>query len=219
MKQRLAFLVLIMVLVTGLTVSVQPQITAHAAAGPSGTCAQVTFTGFAEGPTDFRVWVEADGVDYYSNTVTEDGAFTFTFNFGPVPEGTDVYAELQAFFQGWESYDFIDYTCSGGGATDCGDDDGRINPVCVYPWQTAAIYCDDDGGITVFKINADSSGTFAFKATESDIDEVDVTPEVNTIIKQGLGIKLFRLKSGEFEVVAPTRESKKLYTHIWKSCD
>lgn len=155
---------------------------------------------------------------YYSTPVLEDGAFTLTFNFGPVPEGTHVYAELQFDIDGWVPYDFITYTCSGGGATICGNGDGRVNPLCYEPWQTAAIYCNADGGITVYKVNADSSGTFAFKATRAEIEAVGGTPKVDTLIKEGLDIKLFRLTTGEYEVVAPTRESSKLYTFIWSVC-
>lgn len=222
MKHRSAILIVLLALVTLLTPGTPSSQTVRAAAGPSGTCAQVSFSGFAEGQTDFRIVVDTKAGSYVSAPVTENGPFTLTFNFGPVPEGTAVHAELQFDIQGWVLYDFVDYTCSGGGATSggatCGSTDGRINRVCEEPWQTAAIYCDSDGGITVYKINADASGTFAFKATEAEIAEVSATPKVNTPIKEGLGITLYRLTSGEFEVVAPTRESSKLYTFIWKAC-
>src|SRR5262245_28489859 len=186
MKQRSAMRLLLLALVTVLMLGIAPTRSAHALAGSPGTCAQVTLTVDNEGPLVVRIVIDAGGNTYVSNTQQGLGPITITFNFGPVPEGTAIHAEAQE-FNGftWLFNTFtdeeVDYKCSGGGATLCGNDDGRINPVCREPWQTAAIYCDRDHGITVYKINADSSGTFAFRATEEEILAVGGHPEVNTV--------------------------------------
>ena len=91
-------------------------------------------------------------------------------------------------------------------------DDGRINNRAEDAAQTAAIYCESDGGVTIWVVR-NSVGTFAFTATRQDIDAVPANPAHNTIIKQGFNITLYRLAGGKLQVNAPNG-----YVYIWDHC-
>jgi hypothetical protein len=75
--------------------------------------------------------------------------------------------------------------------------------VCEEPWQTAAVYCRADGSIDVYGIT-DSVGWLAFRTTPAEIDALRVQDE-NTLIEQSNDgrIRLYRLKTGEFQVNSP----------------
>jgi hypothetical protein len=84
--------------------------------------------------------------------------------------------------------------------------DGRLND--NDPGQTAAIYCENKG-ITVYGFYHGISFV-AFKASTAEINKVPEHPTVNTLIKQGHGIRLYRLTGGQFQINAPDG-----YVFIW----
>lgn len=84
--------------------------------------------------------------------------------------------------------------------------DGRINTDPVAP---AFVYCRANGVEVLANVNG--QGQFAFLATLNEIDAVGVPP-VNTLIDAGFGISLYRLNTGEFQLVANN------YNFIWAGC-
>ena len=89
-------------------------------------------------------------------------------------------------------------------------DDGRVNSNDAT--ETAAVYCEDDGGVSVWNI-VNSKGYFAFTVTADELAEIDDYPEQNTLIKSGSGVSLYRLTSGELQINAPNN-----YVFIWDGC-
>ncbi len=95
--------------------------------------------------------------------------------------------------------------------------DDRVNP---QAWATAVLYCRDEA-IHVYDVDTASVGRVLFVVTPEEIAELGV-PSVNTVLEQGLGtrgvITLYRLASGEFQVVAPDTQPGKDYTFTWAGC-
>lgn len=128
--------------------------------------------------------------------ITPTGVFSFVDN-GVVVGGT-------FFSQALRFNITIDADPGGSGSSSGGCNvDGRLNPVCAEPWQTAAIYCLSNGAIEVYGIT-DSVGWLAFRTTQSEIDAVGV-PAQNSLIERSSDgkIRLYRLSTGEFQVNSP----------------
>jgi hypothetical protein len=89
-------------------------------------------------------------------------------------------------------------------------DDGRINSHDGA--ETAAVYCEDDGGVTIFSV-VNSVGKLAFKVSADEMDALPDHPEHNTLIKSGSGISLYELTTGELQINAPDN-----YVFIWDGC-
>jgi hypothetical protein len=139
------------------------------------------------------------GVQWTSSNpaVTPTGVFTYVDN-GVITGGT-FFTQTHRFSV---SIDADTTTAAAGGAA-CVNADGRENPVCKEPWQTAAIYCRADGSIEVYGIT-DSIGWLAFRSTPSEIDAVGVQSQNALIERSDNGtIRLYRLSTGEFQVNAP----------------
>jgi hypothetical protein len=66
-----------------------------------------------------------------------------------------------------------------------------------------------------------SQGSLLFVVTKAEIDEVG-TPAVNTVLGSGLGVRgevaLYRLASGQFQLVAPDTQPNKVYSFIFNGC-
>lgn len=93
--------------------------------------------------------------------------------------------------------------------------DGRENP--QHPSATVAIYCTDIG-IDVYYMDISGRGTFAFRATQAEIDAVPVNPAQNTQIDGAPGVALYRLTDGKMQVNAPPDWEGKPYIYIWDGC-
>lgn len=95
----------------------------------------------------------------------------------------------------------------------CSPDDGRIN------------YCDAGASIAVYPVNggfqiyqldpADGDGSLQLIITEDELNSVSNTPTNNTLIKEAGRIRLYRLTSGEFQVMAPSIQGEKTYILIF----
>lgn len=95
--------------------------------------------------------------------------------------------------------------------------DNRVN---CEPWATAILYCQPNG-VHVYGVNDDSSGVILFVATFETIDALGV-PERNSLIASGAGPQgsaaLYRLTTGEFQLVADDFQPGKWYNFIWAGC-
>ncbi|MEP7288885.1 MAG: hypothetical protein ABI947_24295 [Chloroflexota bacterium] len=97
--------------------------------------------------------------------------------------------------------------------------DGRLNnDIGAEADQTVAVYCVD-GGVMAYAIYK-SQGYFAFKLTKDQIAKVPTKPKQNTLIHQALGVRLYRLTSGELQVnrtmLDPTQGD---YVFRWAGCE
>lgn len=93
--------------------------------------------------------------------------------------------------------------------------DGRINN--MDQWATFAVYCPDDN-IEVYAIDATGAGQIAFTTTPEEVAAVGVPTSGNAIIEEGRGVTLYRLSSGEFQVVGPRDAEWKTYNVMFTSC-
>lgn len=93
--------------------------------------------------------------------------------------------------------------------------DGRANSYELA--APLAVYCENDG-IAVYAIGPESKGEWAFFSSAEEIAAVPQNPEVNTVIEQGLGIRLFRLTSGEFQIVSPLLQDGTTYNFMFDAC-
>jgi len=105
-------------------------------------------------------------------------------------------------------------------ADDCQDNcdetgpDGRINPGAVE----AAIYCTTRG-VKIIDIDIRGVATDSFLVPYAAIDAVGV-PEVNTLIAEHRGFRLYRLTTGELQLNAPPNWlNTGEYVFIWDGCD
>jgi LysM repeat protein len=143
----------------------------------------------------------------------QTGRLFYVYWTAPQSPGTSVSVTANLFINGADA---------GGGTDpsivlDCSippPDDGRVNNIIVDPEQTAAVYCRTNG-IEVLKVIGNQPVTALF-ATVQEINAVGV-PRVNTLIKSGLDVRLYRLTSGEFQINAPGLQGKE-YVFTWSGC-
>jgi hypothetical protein len=88
-------------------------------------------------------------------------------------------------------------SCGSAAAASCPFTDGRLNNCDAG--QTAAIYCAKDGTVTGLAIYK-GVGYPGIVATAAEIAAVPEHPTKNTLIKQGNGVRLYRLTSGELQI-------------------
>jgi len=95
-----------------------------------------------------------------------------------------------------------------------GEDDGRVNPGSVE----AAIYCTTQG-VKIIDIDIRGVATGSFTVSYRAIDAVGI-PEVNTLIREHRGFRLYRLTTGELQLNAPANwRNSGEYVFIWNGCD
>lgn len=117
----------------------------------------------------------------------------------------------------------LDYNCTTGITVSSGlpFNDDRVNQQGA---ASAALYCIENSGIEVWSIDARGQGAYAFTASNRDISRVAFNPTVNTVVDQALGsrglIQLYRLTSGEFQLVSPGEagDDSKVYNFIFPGC-
>jgi len=94
----------------------------------------------------------------------------------------------------------------------CTNVDGRVNILCYDEAQTAAIYCNADGSITVRGyVTPPNPWPIAFTISKTKIETVGV-PSTNTPLGDGMGITLYRLAGGGFQVNAPGQHGTE---YVW----
>ncbi len=109
---------------------------------------------------------------------------------------------------------FIQNDPEGRQACDQGEPDDRINPGAVE----AAIYCTTDG-VKIIDIDVRGVATDSFIVPYEAIDAIGV-PEVNTLIQEHRGFRLYRLTTGELQLNAPPNWlGSGEYVFIWDGCD
>lgn len=106
-----------------------------------------------------------------------------------------------------------------------GLDDGRIN--WMDNAQTAAVYCEADGSITLLAISQQTGrALYALRAAIRDIVRIGIPTTDPVLIRQDSrqDMRLYRLSSGEFQVVAPYTDAvngtaPNGYNFIWAGCE
>lgn len=106
-----------------------------------------------------------------------------------------------------------------------GLDDGRIN--WMHNAQTAAVYCERDGSVTLLAIAQETGrALYAVRVPIREIVRVGIPKREPTLIRQDSRqqIRLYRLSTGEFQVVAPYTDAVQGvlpngYSFIWTGCE
>src|SRR5260221_1224514 len=91
--------------------------------------------------------------------------------------------------------------------------DGRLNQ---EPYQTATIYCKD-GTLRVYAIYQ-GVGYLAINMTRSELATYPAKPHQNYLIRQNLGVRLYRLSSGWLQVNRAMDDPGKDYSFLWPGC-
>lgn len=95
-----------------------------------------------------------------------------------------------------------------------GEPDARINPGSME----AAIYCTNVG-VKIIDIDVRGAATDSFIVPYEDIDAIGI-PEVNTLIEDHRGFRLYRLTTGELQLNAPPNwMNSGEYVLIWAGCE
>lgn len=109
-------------------------------------------------------------------------------------------------------------------APNCNDlpfvQDSRINRLDLEPWQTVAIYCERNGAIDIYRINEQSEGYLVIHLTRDRIDALGV-PTFNTLLatSEDGAVRLYRLSTGEYQVIAPRDGMFDGYVYRWQEGD
>lgn len=211
MKRKLSLIIVGLFIVT-----LSRPLTASAVAQQfsiSGTCMGAT----ASGPFDGGFFLQLN-----APTKLTGGKNSASIAFGPYSNGTVISVTLFGGVPG-DSFPIISFTYSCTGAPVSSSNpvcasrdiiDGRLNSVCSDPAQSAALYCDLNGDGMVVLVVVDSKGYFAFHVTQHELDELlpavqkgQLVPAVQrALIKQGMGVSLWRLDTGELQFNTPNGE-------------
>jgi hypothetical protein len=93
--------------------------------------------------------------------------------------------------------------------------DGRLNN--RDQWATFAVYCDASD-ITVYAIDSTGVGQVAFVATSEEVAAVPQFPAQNTVIDSGRDVTLYRVQTGELQIVGPRDAEGKVYNMMFLGC-
>lgn len=140
-----------------------------------------------------------------SYTVTTAGSYDVFINDNEgLPTGTTTWSVT------------VGIGCAGGAGFNPGD--GRLNVDAGAP---VALYCQSDG-ILILDIDSSGKGVNPFFVSQAEIDAVDSSPAANTVIASGVVsrgyITLYRLTSGEFQLVTVDQDPSKTYNFIFDGC-
>jgi len=94
--------------------------------------------------------------------------------------------------------------------------DGRQNALDLYPYQTATVYCREDGTVDIYGIDPETAeGNLALRVNADSIADSGIPQESNMLLDESSNgtIQLYRLTSGELQVMAPDD-----YIFIWDGC-
>ena len=95
--------------------------------------------------------------------------------------------------------------------------DGRVN---IYDaTETVTAYCVNYGDVQVWAVK-DSAGYYAFTATKAELNAQPINPATPLLIKQGLGVSLYRLPNGQLQINGPSPDGGKTsqYAFAWSGC-
>ena len=91
--------------------------------------------------------------------------------------------------------------------------DGRINAFdLAAPY---AVYCTSNG-VEVWAIDSAGHGSLAFTASSDAVSAVDASA-ANALVMEGAGIRLFKLSSGELQVVGAPDFEGKVYDVLFRA--
>jgi len=201
MKHRLLVTALLVVLLSFLVINVKPALADHGWRAVSVTCTpgSITYTVFYDSSTSTSVDVEIalNGNYYktiYPNVFGATGNYTFTDVDAAYIAGitVTVYNTSGGAVGGPSS---VSANCGGG---TCTEPDNRMNSECKNADQSVAVYCD--GGTLSFYAIYHGKGTLAFRMTQAELSRFPATPARNILIKQAMGVRLYKLSSGQYQV-------------------
>lgn len=95
--------------------------------------------------------------------------------------------------------------------------DGRVN---VYDaLQSVTAYCVNYGDVQVWAVK-NSQGYYAFTATKAELNAQPRNPAQPLLIKEGMGVQLWRLPSGQLQINGPSYDSSATgqYAFAWSGC-
>ena len=97
--------------------------------------------------------------------------------------------------------------------------DQRINKLSIEPWQTAAIYCRVDGRIDIYHVKDGINGYLAISVTRAEVEALGV-PAENTLLGQNdnTNVQLWRLNTGEFQLMSSTQYEYLGYSYLFDGC-
>jgi hypothetical protein len=96
-------------------------------------------------------------------------------------------------------------------------EDGRVNNHDLA--AGGAIYCGEGGAVSIWDIGILGEGNLILAVSPRDIAAVPNPPEVNTLIAEAGGFRLYRLTSGELQVNGPgIYSTDPEYVFIWSGC-
>lgn len=93
--------------------------------------------------------------------------------------------------------------------------DNRVNSADADP--AAAVYCQSDG-VAIWDVDTLSRGEFLFLVPFNKIAAIPSHPDVNTLIEEHGGFRLYRLTSGELQLNSPPDWQGKEYVFTWSGC-
>lgn len=111
------------------------------------------------------------------------------------------------------------------GQPPCTNPDDRLNELCEEPWQTAAVYCRNEG-VHIYAINeSNSRGTLVIDETMEDLAEMGVPEGLPQLLAQSPDgkVRLYRLPDGKFQVNSPITDVVRGYlfngyVFRWEGC-
>lgn len=92
--------------------------------------------------------------------------------------------------------------------------DARINR---QAYASASIYCDAaNGQLVVYDIDADGNGVEAFSVPFADLPPTPT--DANVLVLQQSGLSLYRLTTGEYQLIGSADAEGKSYVVVWDGC-
>lgn len=88
--------------------------------------------------------------------------------------------------------------------------DGRLNNYDA--WATFVVYCQDTR-VDLYTLNGEADGIFAYSASQEEIDAIDATAG-NVLIKEGAGVRLYKLTTGELQFIGVPDAEGKVYNVV-----
>ncbi len=95
--------------------------------------------------------------------------------------------------------------------------DGRVN---IYDaLESVTAYCVNYGDVQVWAVK-NSQGYYAFTATKAELNAQPFNPAQPLLIKQSLGVQLWRLPNGQLQINGPSYNSSApgQYAFAWSGC-
>ncbi len=171
------------------------------------------------GSTDTLIVTSTGGTDTIA-TITENGVVDPAYSGNVLTTPTSI-QDANTFFPGTnvtvigQSGSSASTVCtSGTGSPPPTFTDGRIN---LEPWQTATIYCDQ-GGVRIYAVYQ-GVGYLAIVMTKAQLADFPPNPYRNYLIRQNLGVRLYRLSNGWLQVNRAISDNPaKDYSFLWPGC-